>query len=208
MPTLHRIALLCLPVSFLLAGSGMLWLYVVESAPGTFFQQLASQESTWLGAHVVLVFSCVLMLPAALAMRSAIRGRICAGVASVMVCLVAPTATLLAGQYAIDFAVAMMVRVGGDALTAHGLLFDEPLINVLFYGLPNLLFLALLVESVALVCDKALPRWPSVALMLLWTAVLLGNLVHPLFQRSAILLLTIAYLPVVSRYWSGRHTLI
>ena len=81
----------------------------------------------------------------------------------------------------------------------HGLLFDTPLLNTLFYGLPNLVFLAFMLLSIAVVWSGALPRVMATLLLIDWAAVLLGNLVHPIVQRVAIIMLGVIFLPFALR---------
>lgn len=204
MKTLSRIGIAAIPNTFLFAGIGMLLLLRVESADGTSYQQIQSNETDWLVAHIMLLVSAMFILPAALSLRSAIYHEGAGILGTLMVFVIAPSAMLLAGQYAIDFVVPLMVQVGGDALKVHGLLSAAPLINLLFYALPNLVFLALMLLSVALVWSRVLTRLPAVLLIVNWLAVLLGNLVHPAFQRVAILLLTVSYMPFVLKMWRAH----
>lgn len=204
--TLRRIGIIAIPATFLLAGIGMLWLLAVENASGSFYEQIQSNGRDWVGAHLVLLASVFFMLPAALTMRSAIDHRLAAMMGTAMVLVIAPTTILLAGQYAIDFLVPIIVQIGGEALDVHRQLFQTPLVNTLFYGLPNLVFVALMVLSVSVVWGGILPRLAGGMLLVNWLVVLLGNLVHPALQRSAILLLAISFLPLTRALWSGRNT--
>jgi len=64
-----------------------------------------------------------------------------------------------------------------------------------------LTFLAFLVLSIVLVINKQLSRINSIFLLINWAAVLLGNLLDPIFQRLSILLLAFSYLPFVVKEW-------
>jgi hypothetical protein len=183
----------------------MLWLWVVERADSGFFESVRVNEAAWIGAHMVLLISTILLLPAAISIRSAVHNRAAGAIGTLMVVVIAPTSILLAGQYAIDFVVPLMIEVGGDALKVHGQLYASRHVHILFYGLPNLAFLALMVLSIALVWSGPLGRLSASLLMVNWLAVLLGNLIHPLFQRFAILLLAVSFMPFVLRVW--RHSL-
>ncbi len=176
----------------------MLWLLRVDAAGGTFFDRIAAERPAWLGAHVVLLLSTVLLLPAALGLRSRIGGGKAGGFATGMVLLVAPTAILLAGQYALDFAVPSMLDVGGAALKVNATTRNAAPSGVLFYGLPNLVFLAMMALSLTVAWRAtAVPRIAAVVLSVNWAVVLLGNLIHPALQRGAIVLLALAHLPLM-----------
>ncbi|MCB0280069.1 MAG: hypothetical protein KDD94_11220, partial [Calditrichaeota bacterium] len=148
--------------------------------------------------------STVFIGPAALALRLAIRSGKAAVLATVMLVLILPTHLLLAGQYAIDFTVPLMVQIGGDALTLHGMLAQSVLVNTLFYALPNLVFLCLMILSVAVIASARLAKVPALILALNWLCVLLGNLIDPAFQRTAIVLLSLSFLPLVIDLWKEQ----
>ncbi len=201
MNTLRRVGLLSIPLTFLLAGTGMIWLLTVENATGPFFDKLVSNRSDWLGAHVILLLSTVFLLPAALTIRSTIQNKTAGAFATLLLILIACTNILLTGQYAIDFVMPLLSDVGGDALQVHGLLYETALVDTLFYKLPNLVFLGLFLLTCTLFSNKEIPIKFVFLLLINWILVLTGNLIHPLFQRIAILLLSLSFLPFVLFYW-------
>lgn len=71
----------------------------------------------------------------------------------------------------------------------HSMLFDTMLINTLFYGMPNLVFIALFLISIALIWNGTVSKTYAMVLLANWSAIILGNLIDPLFQRIALLLL-------------------
>ena len=198
---LQRLAILSIPATYLVAGMGMLLLLTVKNAEGTFFERIQSHESEWIIAHIVLLFSTVFIIPGAIALRGMIHHRWASILGDACAVVLVPSTLLLAGQYAIDFVMPLIAEVGGDAYEVHGLLFDTALINTLFYGLPNLVFLALFLLTIALIWCNAVPKSIAIILLVNWTAVILGNLVDPLFQRLALLLLAFSFLPVVISSW-------
>lgn len=203
METIRRMGILAIPGTFLLSGAGMLWLLAVENAPGNFFQQVLTRESAWLGAHLLLLLGTILLLPAALTMRSAIMDKKSGLVATLLILIIAPTAMLLGGQYAIDFVVPLIAKVGGEATKVHALLSLSPFVDLLFYKLPNLVFLAMMLLSFLLVWRGPLSGWQAALIVINWFAVLLANLVHPAFQRGAILSLAISFIPLTIKMWQN-----
>lgn len=202
MKILRRLGLLSIPLTFGLAGMGMLWLLRVEQASGSFFEQLGQQRSDWVGAHLLLLLSTVFITPAALSIRLVLKPKVVGLLATVLVIVVAFTSVLLAGQYAIDFVMPLLPDIGGEALQVHSLLFKTPLIDTLFYKLPNLVFLALFLLSCTLLGVRNIPWSARAILMVNWLMVLLGNLIHPVFQRVALVLLAFSFLPLVYLYWN------
>ncbi len=201
MKTLRKAGLISIPLTFIFAGIGMIWLFKVDNAPGHFFEKLMSNRNDWLGAHVILLLSTVFLFPAAISIRLALEHKIIGTIATGLVILIALTNVLLAGQYAIDFIMPLLVDVGGDALQVHDLLFNTPLIDSLFYKLPNLVFLALFLLTCTLFWNKKIPLKVIIILLINWSLVLIGNLIHPLFQRVAIVLLAFSFVPFVYFFW-------
>ena len=195
MKLIQKLGILSVPLTFLSAGVGMLYLLQVDNLDGSYFERI--QHQSWITGHLFLLFSTVLMMPAALSLRGSIEKKAPSILATIMVIIIAPTSILLSGQYAIDFVMPLLGQAGGEALQVHGLLYGSALIETLFYGLPNLVFLALMLLSVAVVWNGTLLKVPATILMINWSAVILGNLIDPLFQRMAILLLAGSFVPFV-----------
>ena len=195
----HRLTALCLPLTFFAAGGGMLWLYRVRSAEGGFYERMNSHSSDWVGSHLVLLASAILIGPAAVALWRAVgegRGSTLAGIGLLVA---VPGAFLLAGQYAIDFVMPIIADVGGEAHEVHRRFFTTEPLNTLFYGMSALSSLALLLMSIGVVRSGKAGRGEAIFMMAAWAAVILGNLVHPLMQRVALTLLGCAYLPTARR---------
>ena len=204
MKTLRKLGLLSIPLAFLMAGIGVLWLLNVKNAPGSFFERIANNKDDWMGAHVVLLFSTVFLLPAAISIRRAVTHKIVGAVANILVVIVGLTSVLLAGQYALDFVMPLLSDAGGDALKVHQLLFESTLIKVLFYDLPNLAILSLFLLTCTMFWSDKMPLKFNLILMINWLFVLTGNLMDPLVQRIAILCLAFSFLPLVRVLWEDE----
>jgi len=195
----NRLTAVCLPLSFMTAGAGMLWLYRVRSAEGDFYARMNARSFDWVGSHIVLLASAILIIPAAVALWQAVgeeRGSTLAGIGLIAAI---PGAVFLAGQYAIDFVMPIIAEVGGDAHVVHQRLFTTEPLNTFFYGLPMLGSVALLVMTIGLVRSGKPSRGEAILMLALWASVIVGNLVHPLMQRSALAALGFAYLPTTRR---------
>ena len=204
MKTLRKLGLLSIPLAFLMAGIGVLWLLNVKNAPGSFFERIANNKDDWMGAHVVLLFSTVFLLPAAISIRRAVTHKIVGVVANILVVIVGLTSVLLAGQYAIDFVMPLLSDAGGDALKVHQLLFESTVIKMLFYDLPNLAILSLFLLTCTLFWSDKISLKFNLILMVNWLFVLTGNLMDPLVQRIAILCLAFSFLPLVRALWEDE----
>ena len=63
-------------------------------------------------------------------------------------------AVLLSGQYAIGFINPIIAEVGGNALLVHKLILNDNPINILFYKLPNFVFIALMLLTIIALLEK------------------------------------------------------
>ncbi len=193
-----------LPGAFVLAGVGMLWLYTTLNPEMRFYERLLAYEAAWNGSHIVLLASAVLLVPAALAIWSLISGsrgaQVLAGI-GLLPAVVAPF--FLAGQYAIDFVMPLVAKTGEAAYPVHAGLFETPLINTLFYGLPDLGFIGFMLLTAGLVWCGSVTRINAVALGICWLAIIIGNVVDiPLLARPALIALGFAYIPAAKKLLS------
>lgn len=201
MKQVQRFELFLIPFVFIFAGIGMLWMLPFENPDNGFFDALRTNKSAWIGSHSILLLSTMIMVPSALAIRTVITGKFTKIIAMIMVVVIAITSILLAGQYAIDFVMPFLAN-GGEAGADIFLAFrNDPMMDTLFYGIPNLVFLALMVLSIVWAVDSEVtPIWKAI-LIINWACVLLGNLIHPAFQRISILALGATLLPFVINSW-------
>ena len=175
----------------------MLLLLKVVNADGNFYTRIQSESGAWITAHIILLLSAVTLLPAALGIRTLILGRNTGRVATIMVPLIAISSALLSGQYAIDFLMPEIARLGGEAHEVHSFLSSDGLVNMLFYNLPELSSLGLLIMSLALIFDNKLGKILSTILLLNWILIISGNLISPILQRSALFMLGFTFLLIL-----------
>lgn len=194
MKTLNVLGLISFPLLFLFAGLGMLWLLPVDTAPN-FFEQWRINADRWVEAHIILLIGTMFMIPSSIAVRSQINDRLKSNIATIMVVIVALTVPLLVGQYAIDFVNPYLANAGADGANIYNSMQDDVLITTLFYGIPNLVFLALIILSFIWLLDSNVARSYKILLTINLVLVLVGNLIHPMFQRTMILCVSITLLP-------------
>ena len=144
----------------------------------------------------MLLLSAVLLIPALIALRRVVGDARGALVADVWLIVAVPAAVLLGGQYAIDFIMPLIAEVGGEAHEVHRRFFTTEPLNTLFYSLPNLSTLGLLIMTVAVAWAGRVSRRYGGVLLAIWGVAILGGLVHPLVQRSALVALGVAFLPL------------
>ena len=190
----------CLPGSFILAGAGILWLYTFRVTEGGFYERLVALESTWINSHILLLAGTILMIPAALGIWRVVGRSKGAWLADIGLVIVMIFSFFLAGQYAIDFVMPLIAKAGGEALSVHNALFDTPITNILFYNLPETVFLGFIALTAALVWSGNIPRNLSIVLVVLWIAVFAGNILDQvLVARIASLLIGFAFIPVAQK---------
>ena len=191
------LGLISFPLLFLFSGIGMLWLLPVDTAPN-FFEQWRINAGRWNEAHIILLIGTMFMIPSSIAIRSKINDRLKSNIATLLVITVVLTVPLLIGQYAIDFVNPHLANAGADGANIYNSMQDDVLITTLFYGIPNLVFLALITLSFIWLLDSNVARSYRIVLAVNLVLVLVGNLIHPMFQRTMILCVSITLLPFLN----------
>ncbi|NNF36653.1 MAG: hypothetical protein HKN68_21305 [Saprospiraceae bacterium] len=194
---LNRLFLWSIPLCFFSAGTGMLMLLKVVNADGNFYTRIHSEYTSWIVAHIILLLGSILLLPASIGIRSLISNKKPGFLADAMVPIIAIAGALLSGQYAIDFLMPEIARLGGEAHEIHSFLSTDGLVSMLFYNLPELSSLGLLIMSIALVWDGRIGKTLSYILIINWLVVILGNLVAIEIQRIALFFLGITYVFII-----------
>ena len=191
---------LTLPGTFLFSGAGLLWLYKFRSEEGTFYERLVNYTADWIGAHILLFISVLLLIPASLLLWSLVRGKKGATLADIALILVMIAAFFLGGQYSIDFLMPSIAEIGGDAHAVHRGLFSNPLTNIMFYELAELNAIGLLLLTIALAWSGILSRPHMIILLALWLLVIAGNILDfALAARLSLLALGLAYIPIAGK---------
>jgi len=146
-----------------------------------------------------------MLIPAAISVRSAVEHKKGSMLASVGTSLVCVTSLLLAGQYAIDLVMPLIARAGGSAIDVHKELSSYPVTNLLFYELPQLVFIGLLLTHLALFRAKIISLSHCVLLVMLWAAIIFGNVFgQTLLARGAILVLGVSLIRPAQEIWRIR----
>ena len=197
---LRNSAICSIPLCFFLAGAGMLLLLKVVNADGDFYTRIQNQSDAWNIAHMILLGSSMLLLPAAIGIHSLIAGKKQALISSILIPIIGISSILLGGQYAIDFLMPEVARIGGEAKGVHQFLSRNGLVQLLFYQLPNLSSLGLFILSMLLVWDGRLPKYLIWILIINWLVVILGNLFSTEIQRTALLILGVTYIPIIRSF--------
>lgn len=112
---IQRLAIISIPATYLAAGIGMLISLVVNNADGDFFERIQNYEFEWIASHILLLIGTTFIIPGAIAMREMIDKRMACLLADVSLITIIPSTLLLSGQYAIDFVLPLIAKVGGDA---------------------------------------------------------------------------------------------
>lgn len=161
-----RIAIVGGAISIVLAFGGLfigrLMIYPVARAHGTFFERVAAEATAWDWGHRVMLLGMISVIPASLALRHAFRERsplltdIAAGLGIV-------GAALGVGQYALDYAMLAAARLptAEAARQFDAALREQAFVQWVFYRLPDLAQVGLLLFTIALWRQGAGWRWQA-----------------------------------------------
>lgn len=202
MRTYQRIVDLLAAASIVAAFGGLffgrLMIYPVAVAQGTFLERLAAESSAWHAGHQVMLLGMLALLPTALALRRAMHAHSPA-LTDVAAALAVLGAALGVGQYALDFAMLAAARIHGPAAGEQFLaaLRADTLVQVMFYKLPDLTQLGLILFTVALWKQGAGWRVPAALVTVAALAALIApQLWGAMGVRVALGLTFAAFLPV------------
>jgi hypothetical protein len=150
-------------------------IYPVAAGSGTFLERVAAEAEAWDHGHRVMLVGMVGLIPAAVGIRRAVRGR-WNWLADAACGLTILGAALGVGQYALDFAMLAAAQVqpreaGAEFFT---LLRAAPFVDWAFYKLPDLSQVGLLLFTAVLWLQGAGWR-PQAVLVTLAALVALGG---------------------------------
>ncbi len=198
--TADRLAALSIVVAFGCLFVGRMMIYPVATAPGTFLERVAAEARYWDLGHRVMLVGMIGLIPAAIAVRRAMRGR-SAWLADAAAALTILGAALGVGQYALDFAMLAAARITPpEAGTSFiHLLRGEPFVDWAFYKLPDLSQLGLFLFIAVLWLQGPAWRWQAALVTVAGAAALVGPLL--LGAAGTRLALGLAFLGFTTVAW-------
>lgn len=179
---------------------GRLMTYSLATATGTFLERVAAQSRAWDFAHRVMLVGIIGLIPAAIALRRAARGR-STWLADIAAGLIILGAALGVGQYALDFAMLAAARIepseAGESFIS--LLRGESFVDWAFYKLPGIAQLGLVLFTVVMWLQGTGWRLQAVSLTVAAVAALVAPLlIGPVGIRLA---LGLAFLGFATVAW-------
>jgi hypothetical protein len=154
---------------------GRLMIYPVAAASGTFLERVATEAEAWDHGHRVMLVGIVGLIPAAVGIRRAVRGR-WNWLADAACGLTILGAALGVGQYALDFAMLAAAQVPAREAAAEfvRLLREARFVDWAFYKLPDLSQVGLLLFTAVLWLQGAGWRLQAALVTLAALAALVG----------------------------------
>lgn len=142
---------ICLVGAFAGLFVGRMMIYPVAQAPGSFLERVAAESTAWDQGHRVMLLGVLLCPAAALVLWRQLHER-SPWLAQVATAFVMVGAALGAGQYALDFA--MLAAADLPTPEARQVFLDglqrQPFVQLVFYRLPDLAQLGLLLFTACL----------------------------------------------------------
>jgi hypothetical protein len=200
----------CLLACFPIYSVGQIMLFLHDQNQKDLYLSLTNDSSSWVNAHLVLMFSLLLMIPAYLAIGHFLRNRnypIWFGLSFFFLIL---SIFMMFGQFTIDLCLVEIFKLPKD--TAY-LLMDKiqtnNVIEPLFYDNSKLFFLFKYLDfwfisqvflAGAFLTARKLPKWELAIFFVALIITQLGPVIDPfygkLLKRAGYCLFSFAYFPI------------
>jgi hypothetical protein len=195
---------------YTLFSVGQIWLFISKQNEKEFYNILTKQSSDWVNAHLVLMLSLLLTIPAYFGIKEFLKTSKQNYWIDLSIFFICLWAFVLFGQFTIDLCLVEIFHLQQE--TAYEILDKikaNSIINALFYDnskiftlfkFLDLWMIAQICLGIALVASTKIPKW---ALILFFIALLLttfGILIHPFYgrviKRLSYTLFSVSFLPI------------
>ncbi len=210
----------CLLAAFLLYSIGQILLLVHERSHADLYTRLSKFDSLWVNAHLILMLSLLLMIPAFLAIGSFLKNRkhpIWFGASFVFTVL---SILVQFGQFSIDLCLTELFELPKDeAIVIYEKLRNSAIVEGLFYDNSkifsflrylDLWFLGQICLAGAFLKARKLPMWSLIIFFLALMLTQLGALIFPVFGKTSnylgYIFYSIAYIPIAINIVENKRT--
>jgi hypothetical protein len=195
---------------YTLYSAGQIWLFISKQNEKEFYNILTKQSSDWVNAHLILMLSLLLVIPAYLGIKEYLKTSKQSNWIDLSIFFICLWSFVLFGQFTIDLCLVEIFHLPQE--TAYEILdkiqsnaviktlfYDNSKIFVLFKFL-DFWMIAQICLGIALVVSKKIPKW---ALLLFFIALLLttfGIIIHPVYgriiKRLSYTLISVSFFPI------------
>jgi hypothetical protein len=197
---------------------GQMWLFISDRQEGDFYKLITQHGNAWVNAHLILMLSLLLLIPAYLAINNYLKdskGYYWGNLGTFFLCL---AVFVLFGQFTIDLCLVDIFHLPEDK--AYAVLDNiqaNAIIKPLFYDNSKIFFLFKIVDfwSLAHICiitglilAKKLPKWAVVIFILAMLFTTFAILIHPVYgriiKRCSYALFSVSLLPIALQLLKGK----
>lgn len=213
------ISILC---CYPLYAIGQMWLFISNQQEGDFYKLITLHSHAWINAHLILMLSVLLLIPAFLGISQYVKDskyHPWANMGTFFVCL---AVFVLLGQFTIDLCLVDIFSLPEDkAYAVLDKIQANATIKPLFYDNSKIFFLFKIVDfwSLAHIClltglvlAKRLPKWAVIVFFLAMLLTTFAILIHPVYgriiKRCSYALFSVALLPIAMNMWRGKKLVV
>lgn len=210
----------CLLACFPLYALGQILLFIHEHNHKDFYVRLTKYSSSWISAHLVLMLSLLLMIPAYLAIGAFLKNRkypVWFGLSFFFVIL---SIFVMFGQFTIDLCLVEIFKLPQEsAFPLLEKMQSNRIIEPLFYDNSKLFFLFKYLDfwflsqiflAGAFLSARKLPKWELAIFFVALILTQLGPLVDPFYgkivKRVGYALFSIAYFPIAAYIYKNKQS--
>lgn len=209
----------CLLACFPLYAFGQILLFIHEHNHKDFYLGITKYSSSWINAHLVLMLSLLLMIPAYLAIGAFLKNRnypFWFGLSFLFVIL---SIFVMFGQFTIDLCLVEVFKLPQDkAYLLLGKIQSNSIIEPLFYDNSKLFFLFKYLDfwflsqiflAGAFLSARKLPKWELAIFFVALILTQLGPLFDPFYgrivKRVGYALFSVAYFPIAVYIYKNKQ---
>jgi hypothetical protein len=200
----------CILACYPLYSIGQIWLFITDRKEEEFYNILSKHSSDWVNAHLILMLSIVLLIPAYLAINHSNKDKKNHHWFNASVFFIVLASFVLFGQFTIDLCLVELFSLPVE--TSYAVLDKiqaNSIIKALFYDNSQLFFLfkffdfwslAHICIIVGLIRSRQLPKWAWVVFFAAMLLTTFGILIDPVYgriiKRLSYALFSVSFLPI------------
>lgn len=195
---------------YALYSFGQMWLFISKQNEPEFYNIITKHSSDWINAHLLLMLSLLLAVPAHVAIKDSLKNTKATVWMDLSIFFISLWAFVLFGQFTIDLCLVEIFSLQPEpSYEMLDKIKENTVIKALFYDNSQLFFLFKFLDlwmltqiclGTALVVSKKLPKWALVIFFMAMLLCTIGIVIHPVYgriiKRLGYALFSVAFIPL------------
>ncbi|MFM9911893.1 MAG: hypothetical protein ACKVOW_21415 [Chitinophagaceae bacterium] len=205
---------------YTLYAVGQIWLFISKQQEEEFYTLVTKYSSDWINAHLILMLSLLLILPAYFAIKNYLRDCKRLYWIDLSIFFICLWVFVLFGQFTIDLCIVELFKLPQEkSYEILDQIQANTIINALFYNNSKLFILfkvfdfgmlAQLCLLIAMIVSRKIPKWAIVVFIAGLLLTTFGILLHPVYgriiKRVSYSFFSISFLPIALYFLKNYKT--